>query len=69
MKKWSNSNELENPFLWELKTMNEKQVRNLVRAVLHVHGLIFQENIHGEMIHNCFSPVPNKESTNGDEKE
>lgn len=49
--------------------MNEKQVRNLVRAVLHVHGLIFQENIHGEMIHNCFSPVPNKESTNGDEKE
>jgi hypothetical protein len=34
--------------------MNEKQVRNLVRAVLNVHGLQFQENIHGEMIKRQF---------------
>jgi hypothetical protein len=44
------------------KTLDEKQIRSLVRKILHLHGLSFQDNIHGDMIREALSVEAKKTS-------
>jgi hypothetical protein len=33
-----------------MRSAYEKEIRRIVRKVLHIHGLSFQDNLHGKLI-------------------